>query len=269
MLRLKRRSHNKISIVVRKNARAPKRFLFRGFLFAILFHLCLLFLFQIRVQYVDEKATEAAPVVLLDSEEGLVSVLTAPEEEYAEKLTKELHLSNNFFTSFHEQEPSLEDREESFHEPKLLPISLLPWSLSDSLSPSHYSVRAYPLKIFLRDQLRKLYFVDDASQLFQKASYETLFTSPFFAESQPKVTFRVDISLSTGKITKVACFRELVDKRLQEIALKLLQTFRFASTRSEEVDSVSGEIELQFSGTYDSIEPTLGRVLHSCALGRK
>jgi len=266
MLRLKKRSHNKISIVIRKNARAPKRYLFRGFLFAIFFHLCLLFLFQIRVQYVEKDTKEEAPMVLLEPEESLISVLTESsgfEEDFPEKLTKELHLSQNVFMPQAESSLPLEEPEESSAPLTPPTISLLPWSFSDGLSPSRYTVKAYPLKITLGDQLKKLYFIDDGAELFQKASYDSLFTSPFFAESQPKVGFRIDISLKTGKITRIECLRELVDKRLQEIAVKLLRTFRFASAKQESSELLSGEIELQFAGTYDSIEPLLGHFLHS------
>lgn len=261
MLRLKRRSRDKISIVLHEKAKAPKRYLRRGFIFAFLFHLCILLFFQIRVEYVEkEGAQENAPLVLLDTEENLISILTeeAPYmEDYAAKLTRELHLSQNIFTCPQEQFPCLEVENPAEQEP-ISPVILLPWSLSDALSPSHYPVNAYPIKVVLRDQLRRLYFIDDGSELFRKASYNSLFNTPFFAESQPRVHFHVEVSLKTGKITHIICPRELVDKRLQGLALKLLNAFRFGSARKEKDPLVRGEIILQFFGTFDSIEPLLG-----------
>ena len=259
MLRLKRRSSNAVSIVVHAKTRPPRRYLFRGIMFALLFHIVLLFFFQIRVQYVEEDASQTnAPMVYLDLDDE-PSILTeefSSAEDFAGKLTRELHLRKNPFScapeivSYDEAPPTIELS-------RAPAVTLLPWSLSDSLSPSHYTLHAYPLKITLRNQLRKLYFVNDGSELFKKATYETIFTTPFFTETQPKVDFRIDVSLKTGKITRLICLRELVDKRLQEIALKLLETFQFASTRNEDSDIVSGEIVLQFCGTFETIEPLL------------
>lgn len=263
MLRLKRCSRDKVSIVLHEKAKAPKRYLRRGFLFAFLFHLCILLFFQIRVEYVEKEGPqENAPVVLLDAEENLISILTeeAPYmEDYAAKLTRELHLSRNLFTFTQEQFPYLEV-ENLPEKGGIPPVILLPWSLSDALSPAHYSVNAYPIKVVLRDQLRRLYFIDDGSELFRKATYNSLFNSPFFAESQPRVHFHVDVSLKTGKITHIICSRELVNKRLQGLALNLLTTFRFGSTHKEKESVLRGEIILQFCGTFDSIEPLLGIV---------
>jgi hypothetical protein len=228
--------------------------------FALLFHLCLLFLFQIRVQYVEKGESQDAPMVLLDPEESLISVLTesaSVEEEFPAKLANKLHLTQNLFVHGQDIAVPVEENEESSGQSKAPPVALLPWSFSDTLSPSRYSVHAYPLKITLQDQLKKLYFIDDGSDLFQEASYDSLFTSPFFAEVQPRVDFRIDVSLETGQITHFTCLKELVDKRLQEVAIRLVRTFRFGSTQQEQKEYISGIIELQFAGTYDSIEPIL------------
>jgi hypothetical protein len=255
MLSLKRRIRNKVSIVFHEKARAPKRFLFRGVVLALVFHLLILFVFQIRVKYVDEDSSTEAPTVFLDPEETLVSLLTEPSEDICSKVTKDLHLIHNPFTF---QIPDLPIFEEDSSLPHLIfqKVMLLPWSLSSSLSPSSQIIHAYPLKITLNGDLEHMILINDGFSLFKKASHDSLFCSPFFAESRPCVEFRIEIAAETTKITKATCIRELIDKRLQEVAEKILYSLRFASKK----EAVRGVVTLQFSGTFDTIAPFLRNV---------
>jgi hypothetical protein len=134
---------------------------------------------------------------------------------------------------------------------EFLPIINLPWSLYDDLAPSHHLCRVYPLKITLHQDLRSLQLTDDASRLFRKATFETLFYTPAFSETQPKVEFKIDVSLATGKIVHSTCVRELLDKRLQGVAQHIVKCLRFSP--SKEQRTISGIIALQFAGTFDTI----------------
>jgi hypothetical protein len=207
------------------------------------------------------------PTVFLDHEEGSIAVLSSHEapSDYdpRQRIAQQMHLSPAALTAMMsavspEQTGLLSAAEGSCSvDTKFLPIRTLPWSLSDAFSPSKQVHRAYPIKLSLHDDLRTLIMANDGSELFCEASFDSIFASPAFSESQPKVEFRIDVSAATGQISLSTCLRELCDKRLQNIAQRLVQSIQFAPVPKAPKETISGVLGIQFAGTFETIEPLL------------
>jgi hypothetical protein len=223
-------------------------------------------LFQIRVHYIEIPGASPVPTVFLDIEESSVAILTDMrngDEDPRYRLTREMHLTNStlansIFAVHASYAQSLSFIHSSQNQKReFLPIINLPWSFSDDASPSHHIYRAYPLKVTLHQNLRALHLADDGSRLFRKASFETLFCTPAFSETQPRVEFKVEVALATGKIMLATCVRELTDKRLQGVAQRLVKCLRFSPSQETIEKTTSGILTLQFAGTFDMISTLL------------
>jgi hypothetical protein len=264
MLRLKRLPSDKVSIVVRERTSPSKRVLGRAFGYSLLIHLSMCVLFQIQTTYFDNSVAVQTPTVFLDPDEGSVAVLTnsaQSDDDPRHGISMKLHLCNSSIsTSIHAVSPSqadlsllpVQEEKEEF-----LPISILPWGLDDDLAPSHHLIRVYPVKITLHHDLRPLILTDDGAYLFKKASFATLFSTPLFSETQPKVEFKVEVCAETGAILESTCLRELFDKRLQAIAESLVKSVHFAPVVEATSRKISGILALQFAGTYETIHTLL------------
>ena len=266
MLRLKRHSTDKVSISWKERTSPSKRLVGRGFFYSFLIHFVMLFVFQIRTTYFDSSVASPTPTVFIDSEESSIAVLTDDEsvgDDPRQRITNQLHLTNtSIATTIHAVPPShnqmlsailpIQDVRRDF-----LPVFTLPWSLSDELSPSHHNHRTYPVKIILHHDLRELDLTNDGAHLFKKASLDSLFTTPSFSETQPKVEFKIDVSAESGRIIQSTCLRELCDKRLQNIAQQILRSIRFAPSQKPSKEIVSGVLAIQFSGTFETMSALL------------
>jgi hypothetical protein len=266
MLRLKRQSSDKVSIVWRERTSPSKRLVAKAFAFSFLLHFIMVIVFQIRIYYEAAPANQPMPAVFLDSDESSIAVLTDirnNDEDPRYRLAREMHLSGScnaidfspLHQSYAQSLPSILSSTHQKHE--FLSIITLPWSFSDELSPSHHICRVYPLKISLHQNLRSLQLIDDGARLFRKSSFETLFCTPAFSETQPRVEFKVEVNPGSGAIIKSACLRELTDKRLQGVAQRLVKNLRFKPTKDPSQKTPSGILTLQFAGTFDMINPLL------------
>ena len=266
MLRLKRHSSDKVSIVWRERTSPSKRLVTKAFVYSLLIHCVMLMAFQIRINYVQLHGPTPTPTVFLDSEESAIAVLTdmkSGDEDPRYRFSRELHLSHSPLTttlfavhSANAQSPlSPHSSEPATRE--FLPIINLPWSFSDEFSPSRHICRVYPLKVTLHQNLRSLQLIDDGSHLFRKATFETLFSTPTFSEIQPRVEFKVDVISSTGKIDTATCIREMTDKRLQGVASHIVKCLRFRPSQETSQKTISGILTLQFAGTFDTISNLL------------
>ncbi len=266
MLRLKRHPSHTVSIVWRQKTAPSKRLFMRALLYSILIHGLMVVVFHIRIALIEIPLKTPTPTVFLDSEESAVAVLAdmrSIDEDPRVRVARELHLSHSSlstalfavksdyaanFSISHSSQPQKRE---------VLPIYTLPWSFSDELSPSRHLSRVYPLTVTLHDALRTLELIEDGSQVFCKASFETVFCTPLFSETHPRVEFKVEVMPSTGEIARATCVRELTDKRLQGVALHLIQCLRFRPTLGAAQQLISGIVSIQFAGTFDTISTLL------------
>lgn len=263
MLRLKRVPATGVSIVWRERTGPSKRLIAKGFICSLLIHLTMLLGFQIRAQLLDEPASGPVPVVFLDAEEGTIALLgdaKGADEDPRRVLTRRMHITDEAIAaSTHALNGTLSLPTDALAPSTmpLPPLHTLPWGFSDEYAPSRYAYRVYPLKVSLHDELRALQLTDDGSRFFKKVTSDSIFVTPSFSETHPMVEFSVDVCVATGRVMKAACIRELIDKRLQTVAQKIVNTLRFEPVMQSGQPTLSGVVALCFSGTYDSISPFL------------
>ena len=259
MLRLKRSSTTGVSIIWRERTGPSKRLIAKGFLCSLLIHLVMFLGFQIRAQLIGTSSAAPTPQVFLDSEEGAIALLSSSknsDEDPRLSLTRHLHLTDEVIASAARAVP----RTRSLPTDRLPatmplpPLYALPWGFFDECAPSRYVYRVYPLKISLHEGVRSLRLADDGSRLFRKVTSDSIFITPSFSETHPTVEFFIDVAAATGQVVKASCIRELVDKRLQLVAHRVVTALHFEPVESSQ-PTLSGIVALHFSGTYDSISP--------------
>jgi len=257
MLRLKKQLH-KISLTWRERGLSSSKILRKAFFISLFIHLVLFLLFQIRVPFMEADSSVSTPMVFLDTEESPIALLADEhrDREFRRRLCSERFLVNPVFAKrigalSVEGVPAalLSSKKTEIHEP---PGSLVPWGFSDECAPSKHVVRAYPLKLTLYHNLKNLLLLDDGAHLFREASFDTIFSTPAFAEVVPQVDFQVSVSLKSGRIERITCQKELVDKRLQGLAEFFLKRLLFADNERDK-GVVSGELSIQFAGTLERI----------------
>ena len=263
MLRLKRIPATGVSIVWRERTGPSKRLIAKGFLCSLVIHLIMLLGFQIRAKLLDGTTADPAPVVFLDADEGTIALLggaKGADEDPRRMLTRHMHLTDEAVAAsaraFSSARTLPTDGISSSTMP-LPPLHTLPWSFSDENAPSRFSYRVYPLRISLHEGLRAVQLTDDGSRFVKRVTSDSIFITPSFSETHPTVEFTVDIAAATGRVVSAACIRELVDKRLQTVAQKLVKALRFEPVIQPSQPTLSGIVALRFSGTYDSISPFL------------
>ena len=263
MLRLKRSSATGVSIIWRERTGPSKRLLAKGFFCSLLIHLIMLLGFQIRTQFFGETSTTPTPTVFLDSEEGTIALLGTSKRSDDDPrflLTRHLHLTDDVVASTAHAVSRAQTLPTDRLSPSTMPlppIHTLPWGFSDECAPSRYAYRVYPLRISLHEDLRSLQLSDDGSRLFRKVTPDSIFITPSFSETHPTVEFSIEVSTSTGQVTKASCIRELFDKRLQVVAQRVVKAICFEPLDHPTAPTIAGVIALRFSGTYDSISPFL------------
>jgi len=261
MLRLKRQ-FQKISLTWADRGLPSSKTLRKGFKISLFVHLALFLLFQIRVPFIKIDSATSTPMVFLDAEENPIALLTDDRRDtgFRQRLCAERFLVNPVLAKrigalSVEGIPtalfSSKERETIEYDG-----ALIPWGFSDECAPSNHSTRIYPLKLTLHHNLKNLQFLDDGSHLFRTASRDTLFSTISFAEVLPQVDFQVVISLKTGRIERSSCQKELVDKRLQGLAEFFLKKLQFSDDEKES-GVVSGELSIQFAGTFEKISSLL------------
>ncbi len=249
MLRLKRDADNRVSIVWSRRTRSSRRLMWHAIGYSVALHAIMLFLFQVKPLLITQASPSVLPLVLLEAEEPGIALLgegRSTDEDPRIRLARELHLVC----------PSFLPRTNTPHAEMGTypsdPPRTLPWSSSDWLSPSQHPVRIYPVKLIIDHKLRGLSFTNDGSTLFGKASPETIFFTSAFSEVRPQVDFHIEVCLETGKIIQANCVKEFFDKRLQTLAERLLRAVRFMPSGR---GVVSGNLAIQFAGTFDTISP--------------
>ena len=261
MLRLKKQLH-KISLTWGGPRLPSSKTLRKGFKISLFVHLALFFLFHIRVPCIKIDTDTSTPMVFLDAEENSIALLTEDRRDigFRQRLCAERFLVNPVLAKrigalSVEGIPTalLSSREAEMGE---YSGSLIPWGFSDECAPSNHLTRAYPLKLTLHHNLKNLQLLDDGAHLFRTASHDTIFSTPAFAEVLPQVDFLVSVSLKTGRIERITCQKELVDKRLQGLAEFFLKKLQFSDDEKERGE-VSGELSIQFAGTFERISSLL------------
>ena len=240
-----------------RKTRLFRRLLIKGISFSIFFHIGLFLLFQIkRIPHMDTVSSPST--VFLSQIDPSITILSPKkpqDEDPRQKYAREFGLDTSFVPDqIAPLIPTALVASTTSHNESALIHPLLPWTFSDEYAPSAMQCRVYPIKITLHSSLRHLSFIDDGSLFFKKSSPQTLLHAPIFAQATPKVNFNVDISPITGKITKSVCTKEPFDKRLQEIASRILQKIQFHTGKSAFRKNIwTGEISLQFYGTFETI----------------
>jgi hypothetical protein len=248
MFRLKKTADQKVAISIARRTVTPRKILISALICSLVLHFSVFIFFRVKQTYPTVVHSAPTPSVFTEFDE-----ISTPFFDSSQTLEHPFH---KILDEFHIVDPtpqssplvSLPAIGDDL--PSLPAIACLPWT-SDDLAASHHTVRVYPLKIILHHSLRHLRLTDDASSCFKKATNDTLFTSSDFSETHPKVEFLVDICPKTGKIEQAICHKELVDKRLQDLAEFILRQICFAPVNDNA--KISGRLSLQFAGTFDSL----------------
>ena len=252
------------------------------FAFSLLLHLCCIFFFEIKVWLPLDFSSISTPttiafdidVMQMDDMHGPFPLITdkalqlpSVEEEISLLQMKgvripaaSLYALSQFPLLVHAL--STPDKDETSYEPfpeerrhEELPRlpSFLPWETDPQEMASNQVIRIFPIKLSLFHGVQALDIIDDASSLFTAANESTVSLTTSFAPIKPTVEFFIRVDPETGKIAEWSCVKELVDKRLQSLALRIVKTIRFRVPNNVEKKSLSGALSLQFNGNFETI----------------
>lgn len=115
-----------------------------------------------------------------------------------------------------------------------------------------YPTKHYPLRLEFTSGISKLKLIEDGSNLFkEKNSYFSRDKLPltFFT-----IAYNVKVSGTTGKVTEWKRKRELLDKRLQACADRIIGEIQFAPFQE---NSLKGKIWIVFECSGDEIQEYL------------
>lgn len=256
MFRLRKTDDKKISVGIVRRTDTPTKIFIAALSCSLLLHSSGLLFFRVKQTYPTVSRQVPTPIVFTAYEGTTADLFPSPQayEHPFQKVLQEFHLID-----FSKRSYSIPPVEPTFTNslPPLPRIPTVPWELVDHLSTPRHEVRTYPIKINLHRDLHNLRLVDDASSCFRLATNETLFASSEFSESHPKVEFYVDIDSSSGQIVQALCHKELIDKRLQDLAEVLLKKLKFVPIDGKRKEKISGRLSMQFAGTFDVIGPLI------------
>jgi len=210
--------------------------LLQALIYSLMAHIVLFGTFKIRLNDYQETAQEMTPVdVAIDFEE--------PATEAGVFEGPQVDTSDLFFTNSIAYLPELDPSApiDAFSDEELV-----------EQEPKERSrIKMYPLQLKLSQSLKNLELLDDGSSLFRnKEPYETMsiFT---LAPHHFAIDYKLYVQGLTGTLERFERKGELLDKRLQAVADKIVNKIRFCPYSEK---SITGSITLTFFCTGDDIK---------------
>jgi hypothetical protein len=117
--------------------------------------------------------------------------------------------------------------------------------------PLAFQEKLYPLRLKLSSSLTQLKLVEDGSCLFKEKSPHHLTASYILTIHPLDIEYSIVVSGETGKVIEWHRSKELLDKKLQRYADKLIQTIAFAPN---ERMYIKGKVLLIFKCSGEEIE---------------
>ena len=250
MLKLERlKNSQKIELRYLPSHKLLERPLQRALLYSFLFHALLFGLFRIQYDDLDDhNLVEPLPIeVAIEKENDTVATILDLEEQ--EKPLK-IPIAKTLFSA-----PCTFDKESSIFS-LIYPKKIKPSPLDSEIHERADlpDERLYPLTLKLSHAIHKLELIDDGSMLFRKKQFSDR-TSEFQMTLQHyAITYHVEVTPQTGKITLSSRTQELLDKKLQKVADLLLEQIRFQAFH---VPKVEGRVSVIFHAPGDSVEGML------------
>ncbi len=214
--------------------------LLQALIYSLIAHILLFGTFKIRLNDYKESAVEMAPIdVAIDIEEPLAMAGVHTEESFDPEDLYFAHIQPDTFLPIEEHEPV-----DIFSDEELI-----------ALGPKEPDApKMYPLQLKLSQPLKKCMLIEDGSSLFRnKEPYETM--SIFhLATHRFSVEYKAYVDGETGTITRFEKKCELLDKKLQQVADRIMSKIAFAPCSEK---TITGSITLTFSCTGEEIKSYL------------
>lgn len=258
MLRLEREKKQRVIIRLRrKRYKFDTRF-WRAVLYSTGFHLFIFGFIRIQFSQAHDGPAPLLPVeVAIDyEEEDLSSEVVAIRHEESEKLL--LAMS------------AIEDSPQPLADPELMDEInhiLIDLHSSDEANTTSFpsnqglrelpppsrlnlSERLYPIRFQISGSLKNKHIISDGSHLFRKSTSSETNALLRLKTTSRSIMYQIEIDGKTGKVIEWKRKRELIDKKLQAFADRLLDEITFEASSS---DVKRGSIRIIFDCTGDEL----------------
>lgn len=195
---------------------------------SLVLHLVLVGCFRIRLFDFGQEPLAFSPVTLVVENDPAVSTLILDSDE--KKLP---------FVSIDEISPQTAETRRKIQEV--------------AMTSCEYPSQSYPLKIKYSQNLKQLLLIEDGSHLFKDSSSFSQKEVALLKSQKFTIEYRIKVDGSTGTLFSWKRTRELLDKKLQRIADKIISSLRFIPYKQ----SLSGKLWLTFYCTGEELSSYL------------
>ena len=229
----------------------------RALLYSLLFHGLVFGLFRIKFLDVHESEPPLRPInVAIEKEEHETVAISNEEDECPKFIESAITSEKNNYPH-----PPLTATALSTPEGQTIAESLLNEEYDHCSFPQKpYSEKIYPLTLQCSHSLSKLHLISDGSELFcEKKPYESSSSFKLATQHYP-ISYTVQINPKTGKVIRWTRKRELLDKPLQALADRIIETIAFepferkSQTKEGEFREKRGKISITFHAPYELIQ---------------
>jgi hypothetical protein len=113
-----------------------------------------------------------------------------------------------------------------------------------------YLEHVYPLKLRLSKPLAKLKLIEDGSHLFKPKEINQKTAALSFSTTCYPIAYTIKVSGESGKVVSWKRKKELIDKKMQSCADKLIETLVFGPSKEKEI---KGKIWITFACPEDEL----------------
>lgn len=240
----------KVEVKIAKKYRIFDRPLQRALLYSFLFHALLFGLFRIQYSGPDDHEEIAlAPIQVAVEEAPELHAAIAEVEETAKKerlpLDRELLQTLAHMNEERAAFELLADQREFRYDFREVP---------KAHEAVDWSERLYPLHLKFSRALQKLTLMEDGSELFCFKTDGRL-GGPFEqALLHYPIAYQITVSGTTGKIIRSSRRKELLDKKLQLLADRLVEKIAFRPFEAKEIE---GRLTIIFHASGNDVEAIL------------
>lgn len=209
----------------------------QALIYSLVFHLMLFGTFRIRLSDFQEYTPQMHPLdVAIDSEKTEVD--NTNTSQHVDKSA--LFLANLDADEHTQINLALLQDDSDFDDE----------ALKELVPKLEWSPKMYPLKLKLSNSFKDLILVDDASSLFRNKKPQETLARFVLAPHHFTIEYKVSVDGSSGHIINRVRKEELLDKRLQTVADRIIGTIKFLPFNEKER---SGSITITFCCTGDEI----------------
>jgi hypothetical protein len=259
MLRLKRLPKDRVTIYIQDKSRTLDIRFWRSLFYSLLFHVIVFGSIRIEYLRIHESTIPLVPVeVAIDNApEEMVIADTGDLENARQK--KFIHLAAHY-----SEVPYIKKTNEFDLAAQLQALQNSPLILSQAAThhesplpaapPSSYPEKCYPMRIELTSGLQELQLVRDGSILFRQKKTTDMLSKLKLTTRPLFIDYEVRVCGNSGKIIGWKRTHELLDKKLQELADRIIQEIGFGK---QAPDTQTGVIRLIFECSGVEIEQYL------------